>query len=216
MPNLSYAVDPGGPRRVELTWEEEWKDLRVRFDGAQVATADGKDALARGLDCRLSDDSLLRLELKGDDPSLRVLRDGVPVPGSPGDPRSSIRNGVLALGFAAGLWLLAVAGGVMHVSGVSPHLPKLAVVSGVLVILAWWASRGGVWPFGLGLAYFLYDLVVAVTFMVQAHLHGRPIDFSAGTLVDLALVWFVGDAAVQAQRMRMAVRAARHRPSLPK
>jgi hypothetical protein len=113
MANLRFAFEPGGEARVGVAFEGAFKDVAVSVDGRRVgAFADGK-ALRRGARFALADGSTLEVKLaQMPFPELRILRDGVPLPGSATDPAQLVRtagNFVVAIGAISAVLGLAAA-----------------------------------------------------------------------------------------------------------
>lgn len=105
MGSKKLALEAGGPERLELKWGMFWKNFQVILDGRQVGEANGSAQLKQGVECQLADGSTLHIQLVTQpfDAELRVLRDGVPLPGSASDPEHRIRNAAYLLYFLAGL-----------------------------------------------------------------------------------------------------------------
>jgi hypothetical protein len=108
MPRKKYALEPGGPERLELSWGAGWKNLTVSIDGKSVgAVADPKE-LKAGREFSLEDGSTLRFQTAQSflTPELWILRSGQPVPGSTSDPAERLRSAAGMVFFVAGLNLL--------------------------------------------------------------------------------------------------------------
>ncbi len=92
MARRRFALERGGPKRLELRWKRGLRDFQVELDG-QVWSVD-RSAAVGGTSITLPGGSSLfvhwvkrtwsSIALRDE---LRVERDGVPVPGSDGDPR---------------------------------------------------------------------------------------------------------------------------------
>lgn len=83
MPKLHFAMERGGPKRLEVSWKMGWKEFRIRVDGAEVGSAANKDELREGREFGLPDGSRLHVRLAK---QLTLLRNGKPLPGSTTDP----------------------------------------------------------------------------------------------------------------------------------
>jgi hypothetical protein len=104
MAKRKYALERGGPKRLFVRWRRGFKDFEVAFDGKAYELE--RRLLESGASLTLGDGSSLfvqRVKRRwwsiGFRDELRVDRDGVPVPGSDGDPRVVGRGagGVLIL-----------------------------------------------------------------------------------------------------------------------
>jgi hypothetical protein len=106
MAKKTLALEPGGPQRLELSWGMSWKNFQVTLDGKPVGTVSGgQKELKQGVEFPLPDGSTLDIQLSQNfmNVELRVLRNGVPVPGSASDPEQRVRNAAYMLYFLAGL-----------------------------------------------------------------------------------------------------------------
>lgn len=92
MPSKKYALEAGGPERVEVDWEGAFKNLTVTFDGASVGSFESAKDIEKTQSFVLPDGSRLELVLAkvGPFPELRLSRDGEPLPGSAGDPQTQL------------------------------------------------------------------------------------------------------------------------------
>ncbi len=108
MAKQSYALEAGGPRRLEVAWKGLYKDLTLTLDGAVVGTVPDQKALVQGQEFRLLDGSTLKIKLvqKLYSTELQVLRNGQPLPGSMSDPQTKLKNAYTVVYFVAGLNLL--------------------------------------------------------------------------------------------------------------
>ncbi|MGZ3461319.1 MAG: hypothetical protein ACXU86_22745, partial [Archangium sp.] len=105
MAKTQLALEAGGPKRLALSWGMAWKNFQVTLDGQQVGTVSGgQKELKEGVEFRLPDGSLLHIQLDRSftNTELRVLRNGVPVPGSASDPAQRVKNGAYLLYLLAG------------------------------------------------------------------------------------------------------------------
>lgn len=108
MPTRSYALQPQGPKRLELSWGGLWKNFTVKLDGIPVGTIANAQALRAGQQFGLPDGSLLKVQLVQSffSSELRVLRDGQPLPQSDSDPRRRLKNAYGVLYFIAAVNLI--------------------------------------------------------------------------------------------------------------
>jgi hypothetical protein len=161
-----YALERGGPKRLELRWRRGLRDFEVVLDGNAWRVVD-REALDAGATLTPPDGSSLRVQrvrrrwwsiaLRNE---LLVERDGVAVPGSDGDPRVIARGaaslvglfGVLNLGFA-GLFSLFTRSG----NGLGFALEGL-----VLCVLAVLAALGRRLPIALAAGFLAVDTLLPV------------------------------------------------------
>ncbi len=147
-----YALEHGGPKRIEIRWGRR-QDVTVVFDEVTVASFD-RSSLGFGAGVALPDGTKLFLERIprrwwsiGMRDELLVERQGTPVPGSDGDPRTIARRAgrlVILFGLLMGLggtWFIFTRGG-------APLLALLALEGIVLVPLGLAAAVGRRFPIG--------------------------------------------------------------------
>ncbi len=90
----TYALEKGGPKTLEFSWDIGWKDFTIKQDGDVLGTIENKEALKQGREVTLKDGSRLyvRLNLGIMDSGLEILKDGKPLEGSNADPVSRIKS----------------------------------------------------------------------------------------------------------------------------
>jgi hypothetical protein len=145
MAKQSFALEPGGPKRLHITWGGIYRNIAVKVDDRTLGTIPDQRALVKGQDFRLPDGSKLHVQLVSTfmTAELRVLRNGEPLPGSPSDPIARLRNAYL---------LVYVVGGLNSLLGLLSLLLKVQFLQQV----------------GIGLASFLFGLVfLGLGFLVQ-------------------------------------------------
>jgi len=105
MPKQMYALEPGGPKQLEISWKGMWKDFTVKFNDQVIGTLSGQKELKAGQPFTLPDGSALSVQLvqKFFSAELQVLRNGQPLPGSSSDPASRLKNAYGIVFFVAGL-----------------------------------------------------------------------------------------------------------------
>jgi hypothetical protein len=106
-----YALERGGPERIELRWGASFRTVRVLFDGVEAGAIERKKIPRAGTKLKLQDGSVLSLRLRGV-LGIEVLRNDAHLPGSDLEPRRVLKNAALLMAIAAladtGLdWLLA-------------------------------------------------------------------------------------------------------------
>jgi len=159
-----YALERGGPERIELRWGASFRSVRVLFDGAEAGTIERKKIPRDGAKLTLKDGSVLSLRLRGV-LGIEVLRDDQHLPGSDLDPRRVLKNAALLMVIAAladtGLdWLLArrmlraVPGAHLDWSAL-PRATTLALgCDAALLLLALPTALGSRIALGIGVAAF--------------------------------------------------------------
>ena len=105
MQKLTYALEPNGPKRLEVSWKAMWKEFKVKVDDRVVGRASGQKELREGKRFRLKDGSYLSVKLvnKLTGVDLEILHDGQPLPGTSADPATRLKNAYRTVFLVAGL-----------------------------------------------------------------------------------------------------------------
>jgi hypothetical protein len=105
MQKLTYALEPGGPKRLEVSWKAMWKEFTVKVDDRVVGRTSGQQELREGKRFRLKDGSYLSVKLvnKLTGVELEILHDGQPLPGTSADPATGLKNAYRTVFLVAGL-----------------------------------------------------------------------------------------------------------------
>jgi len=142
MAKTQFALEAGGPKRLELSWGMFWKNFQVTLDGKQVGSVSGgQKELKDGVEFRLPDGSELHVQLVQNamNVELQVLRNGAPLPGSATDPEQRVKSAAYLLYFLAGLNTLL---GVVAMVMMSELLEGLGVGIGNILFGAIVAALG--------------------------------------------------------------------------
>jgi hypothetical protein len=161
MPARKFALTPGGPQRLTITWKLFWKDVRVLLDGNVILEFANQKELQSGASTTLVDGTVLHVKLNQafGNVDLAVTQDGKPLPGSSTDPAALLNTAVGLLCLIAGFNLLLglislVAQNVfLRRLGAGPHWLVMAAIFGTLAFFSARRSR-----LALGLAIGLYAL----------------------------------------------------------
>ena len=105
MPKRTYALAEGGPKRLELAWKFNWKDLVVKLDGQQIGGPFSKSDLEQQALVTLPDGHILGVKLDRSlhQVDLHVHLDGKPLPGSASHPQTQVKGAYGAIFFIAGV-----------------------------------------------------------------------------------------------------------------
>ncbi len=88
MRRVRYPLERGGEPRLELSWSNGYRTLKVRFDGAVVAATDVAE-LRRGRSFELPDGRPLAIVMQR---GIAIWVDGAPVPGTYADPWIRVKS----------------------------------------------------------------------------------------------------------------------------
>lgn len=108
MPKQSYALEAGGPKRLELSWKGFFKNMTITLDGMPLGTVTDHMALRTPQEYQLNDGSMLKVQLVQNlsGAELQVSRNGVALPGSASNPETRLKTAWGIIFFIAGLNLL--------------------------------------------------------------------------------------------------------------
>lgn len=179
MATLRFAFEPGGPQRIGVDWQGGWRDVAVTIDGRRLAVFPDGKALREGRRIALADGSMLELKLAQMPlPELQILRDGVPLPGSPSDPAARVRRAgqfVCAIGvFSVALGLFAALFDVGFLRGAGFGLAS-AVTGALFAALGLPAMRGSVIALVAAVALYVLDGAFTVVELARAGTTSVPV-----------------------------------------
>lgn len=173
MQKLTYALERGGPKRLEVSWKAMWKDFTVKVDDRVVGTVSDPKQLREGKQFKLKDGSKLsvRLRNKFSGVDLEILRDGQPLPGTSADPAARHRN---AYGV---VFFIAVLNTLLGMSAVLFQLPFLetlgvgfpsAIFGLVFLILGFFVKGKSQLALILAIVVFVVDGILGIVFATTA------------------------------------------------
>jgi len=169
MAKVKYALEKGGPKRLEVSWKGNWNEITVRLDGSLIGSIADIEQLKEGKEFQLEDGTSLKVQLerKSIFPFINILKDGQPLP-SPG-PEPAKR-----LGFAYKITFLI--GGANIVFGLigSPFQSKPwnipvagiwpVVIGCLFLVLAFFIMRRSMTALAIAVGIFAIDMIVAIIF----------------------------------------------------
>lgn len=100
MRRVRYPLERNGPERLEVSWSNGYRSLKVRVDDVVVARADVAD-LHRGRTFEMPDGRPLAIVMER---GIAIWLDGAPIPGTYADPWIRVKSApiwVLSVGFFA-------------------------------------------------------------------------------------------------------------------
>ena len=172
MPSRKFALEPDGPKRLEIAWTGVWKDIQVLLDGSTIGTFANQQALKAGQEFPLPDGTRLWVQLAQMPmgPQLRVNRNGAPLPGSDADPAQQVKVAAGVLTFiGAGTLIVGAlaAAGVQLLAKMGYGAPGM--VEGVIfLVLAYFVNRRSLVALALAVMLFALDTVVSIVVLTQA------------------------------------------------
>jgi hypothetical protein len=208
MAKHSYALDSGGPKRLELSWSGSYSNVTIHVDGSVVGTIPDQKELKVGRDFRLPDGSTLHVQLVRSlmSQEVRLLRDGVPLPGTSADPAQQLRTAYNILFFVGALSLalgvVAVLGQVDVLLAAGIGWESIAEGAAFLV-LGYFVRRRSVVALGLAAALLAADTVLTIVTLTPGA--GAPV---AGIVIRLAFLYYVARGFGALRSLNLAHAAA--------
>lgn len=172
MPRRKFAIEPGGQKRLEVSWGRNFSNTRVTLDGQPIGAPVERKELREGVSYPLPDGSTLGLRTGGMyNAELQVTRNGTPVPGSASDPRQRMRTAAGVFAFIGGLSILVgliaqfMAGDTLRSVGFG----WTSVVFGVVfAAIAFFVLRGSFAALLIGIALYTVDTVMSFVAVASA------------------------------------------------
>ncbi len=167
MPGLKYALEEGGPERLEIAWKGMFTNCTIQLDGIEVGVIPDQKALKKGQELSLPDGSTLKVQLvqRLTGTELQLLRNDYPLPGSPTDPKVRLKWAVVSIFIIAGLNLVL---GVISVFAPSEFLGALGVswisiiFGAIFLVLGFFVQRLSSIALILALVLLAADTVVSI------------------------------------------------------
>lgn len=177
MPTKKFALEKGGPQRIELSWKGMWKNLSVKFDDREIGVIPDQKTLKQGQTFSMGDGSNLFVHLAQSFGSaqLEVLRDGKPLPGSDADPEQQVNTAAGILFFIGGLNVVI---GILAEFAQVEFLQQLgigifSVIFGVVyLVLGVFTRQRSRIALGIAIALYVLDGLFAIMTIFQAN--GTP------------------------------------------
>ncbi|MCC7197388.1 hypothetical protein IT413_04320 [Candidatus Peregrinibacteria bacterium] len=168
MPSATYYLDQAKTNPLKVEWKLGWKNLKITHNNHLVGEiADAKE-LKEGKSFKLQNGEPVSAKLNmkwGFSPELELLVSGKPVPGSPADPVTQVKNAyVLLLVLAAlniGLGLLAMIGKVSILLGLGVGLGTVITGAVFLALAIWGKQKNSATAFMIAIAVLAADMVMS-------------------------------------------------------
>ncbi len=195
MPKQAYALRPGAPQNLVISWiARPLKNISIELDGQSIGVIRDLDELLEGKRFLLPDGSVLKIQMvrRPFERELQVLRNGKPLPGSPSHPAQkllSVYNGIF---FWGGVNLFFGFATMLYRSEVAPAVIDgfTAVIIGVALLVFGLSVRNQRVPLSLILASFLivFEFVVPLAYRL---FFGLPVDPNTVLAILFITYWMV-------------------------
>jgi hypothetical protein len=197
MPTRAYPIEDGGEKRLELSWERGYRDLVVRYDGAEVGREPGGVAVLRGgKRFTLPDGNKLDVfhTSASGGSGLQLLVNGRHIPGSVGGPLFKLRNASWALYILGGINI--VFGVVLTVVLANSDMGEVlgfswvtVALGALLIVLGYFVSKRSMLALVVGAGIILVDTGLLVYNLLQLGGGIRPANISGLVLRAVFLVF---------------------------
>jgi hypothetical protein len=184
MGKLSYALEPGGPKRLTIDTNFGWRNSIVKFDGVEIGRIADLGTLKKGVDFTLPDGSALHMQyvFKYNTISIKITRNGIDLPGSQIDPHSTVKGASNILyiigGFSILLGFLSSASDLSQEYGGS----WLSILLGLVLLLLGFLTRRGS-KTALIIAIILFSLDTVSTFIYLIEVGGNSVSILIARLI---------------------------------
>jgi hypothetical protein len=168
MPRIKYALEKGGPKRLEISWKGNWKELTVRLEGKVIGSIDSPEQLKTGQEFSLEDGSCLKvwLESKSMFSFPKVSKNDHLLHPSGLEPSQRLSNTYKLIFIFAGVNLAAGFSLLSHAG--LPNLPFMGlqsfVVGGIFLALALLVMRKSAVALTIAIGILALDAVLVVIF----------------------------------------------------
>lgn len=170
--NKNYALESGGPERLQVSWNRFYRGMSVALDGSPVLAFSDKKQLRAGGSTQLPDGSTLQVKLEQQfaGERLAITRNGVALPGSGSDPQQLVNGAKGVLYFVAVASI--VVGGAAQIFQIQELLKAgygvASIVFGAIFgVLGYYTGRKS--AFALGLAIILFSLDAIASLAMGSH-----------------------------------------------
>jgi hypothetical protein len=137
-----YPIEPHGRKLLSVRRTQTWSEIVVRIGGRELGRSDREALLNGGVEYTLRDHTVLRVWLELDprgNPMLFLTRNGMPLPGSEGDPVRILFTALILIWMFATLQIIFAASVICFGRPEEIIYVNLAagLILAVLGILAW-------------------------------------------------------------------------------
>jgi hypothetical protein len=173
MPSETYALEIGGPQRLELSRKPFKSEITVRLDGNVIGTIANDEELKKGRTFRLPDGSSITVQLVKTffKSEVRVVRDGQPLLDAASDPVNRFEAAHACVFVAGGLSIIFGAFALIYQKDSTLYslgLDLVTVISGVaLLYLGYLVKQKSMVALALAVLIFLGSGIWALTVATQ-------------------------------------------------
>jgi len=166
---MKYALEKGGPKRLEISWKGSWKEFAIRLDGNVIGTIGDVENLKAGQEFILEDGSNLKVQLTRSFifPHLQIYKDDWPVHSHGLKPAQMLSYVYKLIFFFGGMNLaLGLSGTLFHATlGNLPPAGLLSVLlGGLFLVLGFLVIRRSTIALAIAMAILTLDVILTIFF----------------------------------------------------
>jgi hypothetical protein len=162
MAKYKYALEKGGPKRLEVSYKGNWKDFTIRLDGNVVGTIASIEQLRAGQEFTLDDGSTLKVQLKF---ILHLFRNGKPLLSQNPAEILKVAYTFIFLSGAVNLFM-GLSGSVFHTNlGNLPPAGLMSIGFGILfIVLGFFIMLRSPIALAIAVGLLVIDIILTICF----------------------------------------------------
>lgn len=206
MPKATYYLDQAKTNTLKVEWKIGWNNFTITHNGQQVGEIKTLNELKEGKSFKLGNGENISAKLNmkwGITPELELLINGNPVPGSPADPVTQVKNAHILLLVLAGL---NISLGLLAMLNIADVLQDYGVgigtviIGAIFLVLAFWGKqKNSATAFTIAIGLLAADMVLSL--MATADSGRAP---TSAIIVRLAFCLLLANGASAAKKLKNA------------
>jgi len=168
MPKIKYAIEKGGPKRLEISWKGNFTEFTIRLDGNVIGSINDREQLEAGQEFRLEDGSSIKVQLPHRSifsyPQVSINSQPLHLSGL--EPAKRLSN-VYKLIFILAVANLAVGIILLSNTGLQKSLAvglRSLIAGGLFLLLAFFVMRRSIIALTATVGILAIDLILAIAF----------------------------------------------------
>lgn len=165
MLNMKYALEKGGPKRLEIAWQTNHSEFHIKLDGKEIASFTSPEPLLAGQEFTLEDGSILKIQLpsRSKFAAFKITFNGFPLPSSMPPPEKRLKTVFQFILFIAAMNIIgsiASFRSFYSMKYLSPNAWILAAVGLIFLVLALFVYRKSKIALFITVSLFTLDTIV--------------------------------------------------------
>lgn len=169
MPKIKYAIEKGGPKRLEISWKGNYKEITIHLDGNTIGSIADPEQLKAGQEFSLEDGSTLKVQLTRSFifPHLQIYKDGWPVHSQGFEPAQQLSYAYKFIFLIGGMNLAFGLSGILFRTALW-NLPPAGLLSvilgGFFLVLGFFVMRRSIIALSIAAGILALDVVLTIIF----------------------------------------------------